>query len=251
MLQFPNHQRLQNSAGVSGAAVVWDMDGVLVGTVPALKTAWTAFVQEIFSITCPDKARKLVDDHYNTYGSTPIGCAHEPKIPESEHAGFVAAAESKVAQHIVENRHALVRRSPNLEAGMRRLQGKLEEAGVASYVFTNAPGYFAGTMLNHVGLSFLQHQLITAEDVGGIRKVHKAAYEGFIERTGIDPERSVMIDDHTSSLRPASEVGMRTVFIGQDNGDRPDYVDDVYPGTLPLLLDILEKRCLERFGISL
>ena len=47
-------------------------------------------------------------------------------------------------------------------------------------------------------------------------KPHKQIYEKLVTRHGVDPTRACMADDIAVNLKPAGEMGMRTVWIRTD-----------------------------------
>ncbi len=61
-----------------------------------------------------------------------------------------------------------------------------------------------------------------------------------IEKFGIDPSKSVMFEDIAANLNPASQLGMRTVWVRTDtqwsekgfNGDNIDQITSDLPGWL-------------------
>jgi putative hydrolase of the HAD superfamily len=47
-------------------------------------------------------------------------------------------------------------------------------------------------------------------------KPHKQIYDKLVTRHGIDPTRAAMADDIVVNLKPACDMGMRTVWIRTD-----------------------------------
>jgi putative hydrolase of the HAD superfamily len=44
-------------------------------------------------------------------------------------------------------------------------------------------------------------------------KPHRPIYDKLVARHGVDPRRAAMIDDIAVNLRPAADMGMRTVWV--------------------------------------
>ncbi len=80
-------------------------------------------------------------------------------------------------------------------------------------IFTNADRPYAERVLEGRGLDGIFDQMhdILACDLKP--KPTKEAYQSLIATTGIDPARSLFIEDMARNLRPAKDLGMTTIWI--------------------------------------
>jgi len=56
-------------------------------------------------------------------------------------------------------------------------------------------------------------------------KPQKDGYIKVIKHAGINPKESMMVDDYDHNLRPAKELGMTTVLVGNGNDTKFPYID--------------------------
>lgn len=80
-------------------------------------------------------------------------------------------------------------------------------------VFTNADRPYANRVLEKRGLAGLFDQMHDILDTNLIPKPQPAAYQSMIAATGVDPKRSLFVEDMARNLTPAKDQGMTTVWI--------------------------------------
>ena len=115
--------------------------------------------------------------------------------------------------------------SPPLEAALDRLPGR-------KLIFTNASAAHAGRVMERLGVSHHFDDVFDIADAEYAPKPEPRVYGKLVERHGLDPARTVMIEDMARNLEPAAALGMTTVWLTP--GLRPEpheaefsYVDHV------------------------
>ena len=115
--------------------------------------------------------------------------------------------------------------SPSLEAALGRLPGR-------KLIFTNASAAHAGRVMERLGVSHHFEDVFDIADAEYVPKPEPWIYGKVVERHGLNPARTVMIEDIARNLEPAAALGMTTVWVSP--GPRPEpleadfgYVDHV------------------------
>ncbi|MGI4732326.1 MAG: pyrimidine 5'-nucleotidase [Janthinobacterium lividum] len=83
-------------------------------------------------------------------------------------------------------------------------------------VFTNGDAPYATKVLARLGLDGHFEGVHDIHAMGLMPKPHASAYRGLCNAFGIDPARSLFVDDMARNLAPAKAIGMTTVWV--DNG---------------------------------
>ncbi len=91
------------------------------------------------------------------------------------------------------------------------LQDNGHEVWLATNNFATAQDMLAGRYLD----SGLVNAIVNSALVGA-RKPDDAYWEIIIETSGLDPREMLLVDDNTSNLEAAAELGMATVLVGDD-----------------------------------
>jgi len=154
-----------------------------------------------------EAARQVQKLYYRDFGTTLNGLMHRHSIDPDHFLNTVHAIDySPVAPH------------PTLVEAIRALPGR-------KFILTNGDTGHARSVLQRLG----GHDLF--EDVHDIRamtfvpKPHRAAYDGFLARHGIDPASAVMFDDLEKNLVVPHEIGMATVQVVAGEGFAHELVD--------------------------
>jgi putative hydrolase of the HAD superfamily len=142
-----------------------------------------------------DEARKLQKDHYQRHGTTLNGLMKSHNI-DPEH--YLAAV------HDID--YSTVKPDPGLMAAIGALPGR-------KYIFTNADEAHAISVLDQLGATDLFEGILDVRGCGFVPKPHRTAYEIFISRFGVTPNRSVMLDDLEKNLLVPHQMGMATVHV--------------------------------------
>ena len=99
--------------------------------------------------------------------------------------------------------------SPDLDAALDRLPGR-------KFIFTNATVDHAERVTNRLGVSHHFDGIFDICRTNFIPKPDPSIYDLFVEDYGIDPKKSVMVEDISRNLAPAAALGMTTVWIKTD-----------------------------------
>lgn len=96
--------------------------------------------------------------------------------------------------------------SPSLDAALGRLPGR-------KLIFTNASAAHAGRVMERLGVSHHFEYVFDIADAEYAPKPEPMVYDKLVERHGLDPARTVMIEDMVRNLEPAAALGMTTVWL--------------------------------------
>ena len=97
-----------------------------------------------------------------------------------------------------------------------QMENALDKLPGKKIVFTNASFVYAENVLKRLGIS---HQF---EDIFDITAAHylpkpdPIVYRQVVKKYDINPKRSVMVEDIARNLRPAADMGMKTVWVKTD-----------------------------------
>ena len=185
------------------------------------------YVQRLLGLD-PDAARRVQKSYFHTHGTTLAGLMAEHGVEPGHFLDFV---------HDIDL--ARLTADPDLVAAMDALPGR-------KFVFTNAGEDYARRVLDRIGLANAFDGFHDIHAMHYVPKPDPAAYFALCARHAIDPEQALFADDMVRNLRPASEIGMTTLWIdngseqGPEHGAVPDFVDfrtDSIAGWLAAMLE--------------
>lgn len=101
--------------------------------------------------------------------------------------------------------------SPDLDRALARLAGR-------KIVFTMGTVAHATRVMNRLGVAHHFDEVFDIRAAGYRPKPDPAVYTHLVESRGIEPERSVMVEDIARNLKPAAALGMTTVWVKNDRG---------------------------------
>lgn len=155
-----------------------------------------------------DEARRVQKQYWRQYGTTLAGLMAEHDVQPGPYLAYVH--DFDVSPYMGPN--------PRLKALLRALpQRKL--------IFTNASSEHARNVLRALEVESFFEYIIGVEEVDFIPKPDPRAYEKCREKTGVDPTRSMFLDDLPENLKPAKAMGMVTVWVSPSQGREFDFVD--------------------------
>jgi putative hydrolase of the HAD superfamily len=99
-----------------------------------------------------------------------------------------------------------VEANPSLEASLKALPGR-------KIIFTAGDVPHAERVMERLGVA---HHFEAIFDIAAgdyWPKPHKQIYEKLVTKHGVDPAKACMADDIAVNLKPAGDMGMRTVWI--------------------------------------
>jgi putative hydrolase of the HAD superfamily len=97
------------------------------------------------------------------------------------------------------------------------LRRTLEPIGVRKLIFTNSDAKHANRILDALGIRDLFEKIFDIEAMQFIPKPNLEPYRLVLEYLRLQPQECLLIDDLERNLRPAREIGMQTVLIGDGN----------------------------------
>jgi len=154
-----------------------------------------------------EAARALQKSYYRDFGTTLNGLMQRHKIDPDHFLNTVHAIDySPVAAH------------PDLVSAIRTLPGR-------KFILTNGDVGHARSVLTRLGGDDLFEHVHDIRAMTFVPKPHRAAYDGFLARHGIDAARAVMFDDLEKNLVVPHELGMSTVHVVAGDGFAHEQVD--------------------------
>jgi putative hydrolase of the HAD superfamily len=94
-------------------------------------------------------------------------------------------------------------------------------------IYTNATRRHAANVLGRLGIERHFEAMFDIADADYMPKPHISSYETFLAAHNVDPNRAVMFEDTAKNLKPAADLGMRTVWLRNDRpGAQPNGEDD-------------------------
>ena len=150
------------------------------------------------------EARRVQKLYFHDHGTTLSGLMHNHGVAPHDFLNFV---------HDIDL--APLASAPNLAALLEALPGR-------RIVFTNGDDAYAGRVLDALGIAHLFDGLWDIHAMDYRPKPEPSAYSAMVAALGIDPERSVFVEDMARNLAPAKALGMQTVWLdlGTEWGDR-------------------------------
>ena len=147
----------------------------------------------------PDQAFAVQKRYFSEYGTTLRGLMTHHDVD---------------AHAFLDHVHAIdlgpVVPDPRLEAALARLPGR-------KIIFTNADSEHARRILDRIGVGHHFDAVFDILDADFVPKPDPAAYDHLVARYGLDPGRTVMVDDIARNLVPAAALGMTTVWLRSDS----------------------------------
>lgn len=190
--------------------ICFDLDNTLYPLSNGLWQVIDRRIQEYVARTLHlpmDEAKRIQKHYWRQYGTTLAGLMAEHGVEPGPYLAYVHNFDVS----------PYMGRNPRLRALLTALpQHKL--------IFTNASSKHAHNVLRVLGVEDCFEYVIGVEEVDYIPKPDPRAYELCRAKTGVDPIKSMFIDDLPDNLKPAKALGMVTVLVTQGKR-RFDFVD--------------------------
>jgi len=181
-------------------AVLWDMDGTLIDSANYHWITWRDSLAELGFALTPEIFRSW-------FGSRNDRILRQmfPDMPDNE---VKRVGDLKEARY-----RALVRKDGiELLPGVRMWLERLHEAGWRQAVASSAPPANIDVLIEVLGLGDILQAAVSAEEVPH----GKPAPDVFLRaaaRLGVDPRRSVVVEDAAVGVEAGRRGGMRTIGI--------------------------------------
>ncbi len=172
-------------------------------------------------------ARRVQKDYFRAHGTTLSGLMINHNIDPSVFLDYV---------HDIDVTR--LPPSPELDRALARLAGR-------KVVFTNGSTRHAEQVMARLGIAHHFDGIFDIVEADYVPKPHPGAYAAMVERHRIEPRTAAMVEDMARNLEPASEMGMTTVWVRNDNpwgseGSDGDYIDHVIDDLAEWLTELVE-----------
>jgi beta-phosphoglucomutase-like phosphatase (HAD superfamily) len=182
------------------AAIIFDMDGVLVDSAAPHRSAWISLLEEL-DVAPPREFWRLT-----------IGRPAEEAValllgPELS-SGEARRLARRKRQHYA--RHAL--RGTVAVGGVQAFARRLVDLAVPRAVATSATRGDAVRLIDAVGLTDVFDTIVTADDVDR-GKPHPEVYLKTADALGVPPDRCLVFEDAVVGVQAARAAGMRAIGV--------------------------------------
>lgn len=187
---------------------IFDLDNTLyppsTGLFDLIDARMGAFIARLVGCDLVE-ARRVQKQYFHDHGTTLAGLvAHHGIEPE----------EFLVDVHAID----LDRLAPCL-----RLRSALAALPGRRLIFTNADADYAARILEARGIADLFGDICDIRATRYVPKPQTSAYADMLNHLGVDPARSLFVEDMARNLGPAKALGMTTVWL--DNGSESGHRD--------------------------
>ena len=155
------------------------------------------FISEKLNIS-KEEARKIQKNYFVEYNTTLNGMIKNHKIDANEFLKFV---------HDIDL--SFLKRDKQLEEQIKKIKGK-------KIIFTNGSREHAENVTKKLGIDRHFDDIFDIKSADFIPKPSLITYKKIIEKYKIEPQYSIFIEDIARNLKPAYELGMKTVWIIND-----------------------------------
>ena len=145
-----------------------------------------------------EEAKKVQKNYFHKYNTTLNGMIKNHKIDPDEFLEFVHDINIDFLQ-----------KDPALGKEIEKLDGK-------KIIFTNGSKKHAINVTTKIGIDQLFDDIFDIVDCNFIPKPKMEPYEKLVKKHKIDPNLCAFVEDIARNLKPAYEMGMKTVWIEND-----------------------------------
>ena len=145
-----------------------------------------------------EKAKKIQKSYFHQYNTTLNGMIKNHKIDPDDFLEFVHDIDIDFLQ-----------KDPKLAAEIEKLEGK-------KIIFTNGSKKHAINVTRRLGIDQYFDGIFDIVDCDFIPKPSIEPYIKLVKKHEIDPKLCVLVEDIARNLKPAYEMGMKTVWIEND-----------------------------------
>ena len=154
----------------------------------------SSFISEKLNISI-DEAKKIQKEYFHKYNTTLSGMIKHHKIDANEFLEFVHDVNLD-----------FLKQDKELEKEITKISGK-------KIIFTNGSRAHAENVTKRIGINKLFDGVFDIVDADFVPKPSIEAYKKVIEKYKIEPQYCIFIEDIARNLKPAYELGMKTVWI--------------------------------------
>ena len=142
-----------------------------------------------------EEAKKIQKNYFYKYNTTLNGMIKNHKIDPGEFLEFVHDINIDFLQ-----------KDPGLAEEIEKLEGK-------KIIFTNGSRKHAMNITRRIGIDQYFDDIFDIVNANFIPKPAMETYKKLVEKHKIDPKLCVLVEDIARNLKPAYEMGMKTVWI--------------------------------------
>ncbi len=157
----------------------------------------SSFISNKLNISLVE-AKKIQKEYFHKYSTTLSGMMKNHKIDAMEFLDFVHDVNLD-----------FLGKNKDLEKEIAKITGK-------KIIFTNGSKAHAENVTKRIGINKLFDGIFDIVESNFIPKPSIEAYKILIEKYKIEPQYSIFIEDIARNLKPAHELGMKTVWIKND-----------------------------------
>jgi len=145
-----------------------------------------------------DEAKKIQKNYFYEYNTTLNGMIKNHKIDANEYLEFVHDIDID-----------FLKKDLAISEELRKLEGK-------KIIFTNGSKKHALNVIRKIGIEQHFDDIFDIVDSNFVPKPTMEPYKKLVEKHKIDPNLCVLIEDIARNLKPAYEMGMKTIWIEND-----------------------------------
>ena len=145
-----------------------------------------------------EEAKKIQKNYFHEYNTTLNGMLKNHKIDANEFLDFVHDINIDFLQ-----------KDSELEEEIKKLEGK-------KIIFTNGSRKHAINVITRIGIKQYFDDIFDIVDSNFIPKPLVEPYKKLVKKHKIDPNLCVFVEDIARNLKPAYEMGMKTIWIEND-----------------------------------
>ena len=157
-----------------------------------------------------DEAKKIQKDYFHEYNTTLNGMIKNHNIDANEFLEFVHDVNLDFLQ-----------KDEFLGDQINKLNGK-------KIIFTNGSKAHAANVTERIGIDKLFDGVFDIVDSDFYPKPSMKPYKKIIENYNIEPEYCIFFEDIARNLKPAHELGMKTVWIKNKEPWAAEYSDSEF-----------------------
>jgi len=155
------------------------------------------YISEKLNISI-EKARKIQKNYFYEYNTTLNGMIKNHKIDANEFLDYVHDINID-----------FLKKDAKLSQELEKLNGK-------KIIFTNGSKKHAMNVTKRIGIDQHFDDIFDIVESEFIPKPAVEPYNKLVEKHKIDPNLCVLVEDIARNLKPAYEIGMKTVWIEND-----------------------------------
>ena len=178
--------------------ILFDLDGVLYRDLEAVfgqvSKKMTEYIAKKLNLDLK-KAKELQTNYFHKYNTSLNGLMIHHDIKPEDFLKYVHDIDlSFMKKDIV-------------------LRNELENLKIKKFIFTNGSKEHAKNITKHLGINDLFDGSFDITDCNFIPKPSIEPYEKLLKKFDINPRETVFIEDIAKNLQPAKKLGMKTVWL--------------------------------------